>query len=418
MKRRHFLFGMAAPGAFGAAPRKPVRITRIRVASIQGRFHKFVSMNAFSEPQTHTYIPHGKPDVTPLLRIETDQGVEGVGVVSSNAFAPAVQAALRPLIGANPLELYETSGGYITSRAPAHEALLRRYQWLDGPLFDLIGKLAGKPCWQLLGESRKERVEVYDGTIYFADIWFRDRGVRAVLEEAEEAVRSGYRGIKLKVGRGLKWMEKEAGLKRDIEVLNATRKVIGPGVKLMADANNGYRDDFERAWRLMEATAGSKLHWMEEIFPENVDAYARLREKMAKARIRTLIADGETVGFPSDMQPYLEPRRLVDVVQLDIRRAGVIGNMEMARMAGKAGARSVPHNWCSHVGTLTTLHLAKASPYIPGAEDDRSTHDVILDDGYRFRDGYYTIPDEPGFGIRVNEKVYAEKYRKTETVIE
>ena len=90
MNRRHFLFGMAAPAALRGAPRKPVKITRIRVAQIQGRFHKFVSMNSFSEAQTHTYMPHGHPNVTPLLRIETDQGVEGVGVVSSGAFAPAV----------------------------------------------------------------------------------------------------------------------------------------------------------------------------------------------------------------------------------------------------------------------------------------------------------------------------------------
>ena len=212
-------------------------------------------------------------------------------------------------------------------------------------------------------------------------------------------------------------MDKEAGLKRDIEVLNATRKVIGPKVKLLADANNGYRDDFERAWRLMEATAKSKLHWMEEIFPENVDDYTRLRAKMEKAGIRTLIADGETATFPKEMQPYLEPKRLVDVVQLDIRKSGLVDNMEMARMAGKAGAQSVPHNWCSHFGVLESLHLAKVSPHIPAAEDDRSTHDVIIDEGYRFSNGFYTIPDEPGFGIRVNEKVYAEKYRAKEMVV-
>ena len=83
-------------------------------------------MNSFSEAQTHTYMPHGNPNVTPLLRIETDQGVEGVGVVSSGAFSPAVHAAMRKLIGANPLELYETSAGRITGRAPAHDALLHR----------------------------------------------------------------------------------------------------------------------------------------------------------------------------------------------------------------------------------------------------------------------------------------------------
>ena len=409
--RRHFLFGIAAPAAIRAVPRKPVKITRIRVTQIQGRFHKFVAMNSYdTEPKGHTYL-------SALLRIETDQGVEGVGVGSSNALSPAAATAMRRLIGANPLELYQSSRGHITAHAPAEEALLRRYMWLDGPLFDLIGKLEGKPCWKLFGEAHKERVEVYDGTIYFADLWFRDRAARAVLEEAEEAVRSGYRGIKLKIGRGAKWMETEAGLRRDIEVLNATRKAIGPEAKLLADANNGYRGDFDRAWRLMEGTAESKLHWMEEIFPENVEDYTRLRGNMQRAGIRTLIADGETATFPADMLPYLQPKRLVDVVQLDVRKSGLVGNLEMARLAGNAGAQSVPHNWASRVGTLAGLHLAKASPYIPAAEDDRSTYDAIVADGYRFRDGFYTIPDEPGFGILVNEKVYADKYRAGEVVI-
>ena len=411
MKRRHFLFGIAAPAALRAAPRKPAKITRIRVTQIQGRFHKFVSMNSYGkEPKGHTYQ-------TALLRIETDQGLEGVGVGTGAALLPAAAGAMRELIGVNPLELYEMEAGRVTGRAAARAALLGRYMWLDGPLFDLIGKLEGKPCWKLFGEAHKERVEAYDGTLYFADLWFRDRGVRAVLEEAEEAVRSGYRGIKLKIGRGSKWMQKDAGLARDIEVLNATRKAIGPGVKLLADANNGYRDDFDRAWKLMAATAESRLHWMEEIFPEKVEDYTRLRAKMEAAGIRTLIADGEGATSVAGMQPFLEPRRLVDVVQLDIRKSGVVGNLEIARIAGKAGAQSVPHNWASRVGTLVGLHLAKASPHIPAAEDDRSTYDAVLAEGYRFEDGFYTIPDEPGLGIRVNEKVYAEKYRAGEVVI-
>lgn len=411
MRRRHFLLGLGAPALTRAAQRPPVKITRIRLAEAQGRFHKFVAMNSYdTAPKGHTYT-------CVLARIETDQGVEGVSVASGGALRESSQAALRELIGANPLELYDMPAGRVAGRAPAHARLLRSQPWLDGPLLDLVGKLTGKPVWRLLGEPQKDRVEAYDGTLYFSDIWFSDRGVRAVVEEVEEALKKGYRGVKLKVGRGWKWMERDAGLKRDIEVVNAARKAAGPEVKILADANDGYRRDFERAWRFMEGTAASNVYWIEEIFPEDVAEYTRFRDALEKARLRTLVAEGESAKYIEDLLPYIRPRRLVDVLQLDIRNSGIVENLAMARAGGEAGAFTVPHNWASNAGTLMGLHLAKASPHVPAAEDDRSSCDALIAEGYEFRNGLYTVPDEPGFGMRVNEKVYEAKCRAREIVI-
>ncbi|MCX6636606.1 MAG: hypothetical protein NT090_16215, partial [Acidobacteria bacterium] len=204
MRRRQFLAGAAAAIVRPARASSP-RITRIKLAPIQGRFHKFVAMNSYdTAPKGHTYS-------NTLVRIETDVGVEGVGVMGYSPAGRQFENTCLALTGANPLELYEMSAGRITGRAPARVALLSGEKHLDGPLFDLIGKLTGKPAWRLLGEPVRDRIEVYDGTLYFSDVWFRDRGVRAVVEEAEESARKGYRGVKLKVGRGSKWMEREAG---------------------------------------------------------------------------------------------------------------------------------------------------------------------------------------------------------------
>ena len=260
----------------------------------------------------------------------------------------------------------------------------------------------------------RDRVEVYDGTLYFSDVWFRDRGARAVVEEAEEAVKTGYLGMKFKLGRGWKWMEKDAGLKRDIEVLKAVRQAVGSGVKILADANNGYKDDFERAWRLMAETQEVNLYWMEEIFPEDVAMYTRWRERLDKAGIKTLIADGENIGDPKAFLPYLKPKRLMDALQMDIRRGGFLGNLEMARYGEEAGAISVPHNWGSQVGLYMGLHLAKAARSVTAAEDDRSTCDAIQAEGYAFHKGFYTVSDAPGLGIRVDETVYQQKYQAKE----
>jgi len=411
MTRRVFLSALAASAALRATPRLRARITRITLAPIQGRFHKFVAMNSYDQaPKGHTYT-------NTLIRIMTDQGVEGVGVMGYSGPDPDYLKALRQLIGANPLSVYTLQDGCIVGRASAFADLLSRHMHLDGPLFDLIGKLTEKPAWKLLGDAARDRVEAYDGTLYFSDVWFKDRGVRAVLEEAEEAVKSGYTGLKFKVGRGWKWMPRQAGLEHDIEVLRAAREAVGAQIKVLADANDGFRDDFEGAWRLMSETKNANLYWMEEIFAESVPLYTQLRERMAEAGIRTLIADGENLREPGAFEPYLKSPRVFDVVQMDIRVGGFLANRDLARMAGAAGAISVPHNWASQAGKFMGLHLAKVVKEVTAAEDDRSTCDVIVAAGYQFKNGSYSVSDAPGLGIRIDPAVYQEKYQRSETAI-
>ena len=408
MNRRHFLLSL---GAAGGAPKASARITKITLSEVQGRFHKFVAMNSYdTAPKGHTYT-------NTLVRIATDRGVEGVGVMAYALPDEKFHAALRQLIGADPSALYQFQGGRITDRAASHAGLLARFKHLDGPLFDLIGKLRGLPCWKLIGKAVRDKTEVYDGTLYFSDIWFRRRGVRAVVEEADEARKMGYPAVKIKVGRGSKWMAPEEGLRRDIEVLLAVREAVGPRLRINADANNGYRGDYERAWRLLEGSRAANLHFIEEIFPEDVGLYTKLRDQMKRAGTRTVVADGENLTEASSFDPFLQPRRLMDIVQLDIRRGGFIEGVKTAQKAAAAGAVSIPHNWGSQVGLFMSLHLSKAVKGIAGAEDDRSTCDAVVARGYEYADGAYTTSDEPGLGLAVDEDVYREKYKARETVI-
>ena len=411
LNRRTFLIGAPLLGAASLPAAPSHRITRVILSPIQGRFHKFVAMNSYDvRPKGHTYE-------NTLVRVQTSAGVEGVGVMDYALPDEPFVKSLQQLLGADPMSLYKMRDGRIVGRSSKLDAVLSRYQHLDGPLYDLIGKLTDRPCWQLIGDSVRDRVEVYDGTLYFSDLWFRDRGAKAVVEEAVEAVRSGYLGMKFKVGRGSKWMEKEAGLKRDIEVLTTVREAVGPGPKVLADANNGYSDNFEGAWELLRQTKSVNLYWMEEIFPENRADYTRLRKLMAEAGIKTLVAEGESIRQTEDLRPLLEPEPVVDVTQIDIRRGGFLDNSASARLAEASGVQTVPHNWGSQIGLFMGLHLAKAVSSVVAAEDDRSTCDAITSEGYEFRDGHYTVSSEPGLGITLNEEVYAEKYKDGETVI-
>jgi D-galactarolactone cycloisomerase len=326
-------------------------------------------------------------------------------------------ASLKQLIGASVMDLYRLDSGRIVGRNPTFAGLLTKHRHLDAPLYDIIGKVTGKPAWQLIGASARERVPVYDGTLYFSDIWFKDRGIRAVVEECEEAAKSGYAGVKIKLGRGDKWMERKAGDDRDIAVTKAVREAIGPHVKLMADPNYGYRNQYEAAWRLLSAIRDVNLYWMEEIFPETVENYAQLKDKLTAAGSQTKLAAGEHMRDIHAFDPYLQPKRLMDVVQLDIRQGGFLDNAELARTAAAAGSILVPHNWASQIGVVMGLHLSRAVEAVPMAESDRSTCDVLRTDEFRFHAGAYDLPKSPGLGISIDEEAYRKKCQPQEVVI-
>ena len=198
MKSTRRTFLAAAAGAASIRRGRPAqaRITAISLSTIQGNFHKFVAMNSQDNE------PKGMGYTNVLVRIATDAGVEGVGVMGYTPPDSAFLRDVRSLLGADPEAAYEFRDGRVWGRSANFSGLLTRYKHLDGPLFDLIGKLRGVPCWQLLGESVRETVEVYDGTLYFSDLWFQDRGVQAVVDEALEATGNGYVGVKLKIGQG------------------------------------------------------------------------------------------------------------------------------------------------------------------------------------------------------------------------
>src|SRR5262249_8201347 len=132
VNRRYFLSALGASSGLRAASPAGARITRINVAPIAGRFPKFVTMNLYERvAKGHTYSNH-------LIRIRTSEGVEGVGVMGYRTPDEAFYKALGTLVGADPVTVYQLSGGRITGRSQPYAVTLRTYPFLDGAMFDLI----------------------------------------------------------------------------------------------------------------------------------------------------------------------------------------------------------------------------------------------------------------------------------------
>jgi L-alanine-DL-glutamate epimerase-like enolase superfamily enzyme len=281
----------------------------------------------------------------------------------------------------------------------------------DHALFDLVGKALNVPAWKLFGGHGPEWVPVYDGSIYFNDLLpeYQSKGVARLLEEVDMGLQAGHRAFKIKIGRGAKWMERDAGFARDVEVVKGIRKHAGKEVKLMVDANNGY--DLAVTKRFLDAVEDD-LYFIEEMFPEQVEQDLELKEYLHKKGLKTLVADGESAREVNHFDEYIAKDAL-DVLQPDIRAFGLTRQWELSRkMAAKPNIKLAPHNWGSHLGLHMQLVLARGIPNFLIAEEDRSTSDLFDTSAFQIKDGKARVPDLPGCGLVLRQDVFEKKYRK------
>ena len=125
--------------------------------------------------------------------------------------------------------------------------------------YDLAGRELGVSAIDLLGGKVRDRVPAYDTTLYFQDLRNPDHlnnGIASIVDEAKEAHSLGYRQMKIKVGRGGRWMSPAFGAQRDADVVNSIRAAVGPETILYVDANFGYKNRLD----LLEFFIKETLH--------------------------------------------------------------------------------------------------------------------------------------------------------------
>jgi len=342
---------------------------------------------------------HGAQTRDPIVRLETDAGIEGIGRLRGGM--DAADKELPQLIGRSVEEFYNPEVGVVGTTAA------------EFAIWDVVARSQNKPVYALLGEAGSEDVDVYDGTLYFCDLLYPDRPLERVREEAAESVARGFRAIKMKIGRGHKWMEAEEGFRRDVECVAAVRETIGPDVKLMVDGNNGF--DHDGAMRLFREIGQYDIYWAEEMFPETVEDYRVFRDFLRENGWHTLIADGETQGEVAPLLPLMEAG-LLDALQLDINRVGLTEWKRLAALCKQHHCCGAPHTWSSQFGLFISLHLGRAFDNFLAHEVPAYSVDAILPAGIEWYGGQYHFVGMPGWGVVVNERVYSEKYRGEEKV--
>lgn len=317
---------------------------------------------------------------TLLLRVVTDQGIEGWGEGFGHACCPAtrtvIDTQLAPaLLGEDARDIR----GLMTRMAQRLHLFGRNgphtyaLSALDVALWDIAGKAAGMPLWQLLGGAPVGRLPAYASLLRYSE--------PAVVAKACARARDlGYSDVKLH--------------EITVPAVAAARDAVGEAGEIMLDTNCPWSvdDAIDMARRLQPY----RLAWLEEPVwpPEDHPGLARVRRE---GGVR--IAAGENAGGLHDFRSQFDAGSL-DIAQPSVAKVGGITEMlKIAALAEARGVRLVPH--CAYFGPgwLASLHLAAV--LAPSAPFERlfvtleasPYHDLVL-----AKDGHVSIPDGPGLG--------------------
>lgn len=361
------------------------RLTRIEHGTLVGNRPRSAGCNA--------RLPvHGQQVREPFARLTFEDGSSGFG------FSRVTQEEAQSLLG-TPLDSLITLE---TGSLPAAFSI-------EFPLWDALGQRAGQPVYRLLSQDQTAdtpfTVPCYDTSLYFDDLDLVDEQAAAALiaDEARAGYERGHRAFKIKVGRGALHMPLLEGTQRDIAIIRAVRAAVGVGLPLMIDANNGYNVNLVK-WVLAE-TADCEIYWLEEPFHEDRTLYEHLHRWMHEQGLRVLIADGEGLASPELM--HWARDGVVDVVQYDVRGTGFSAWLDIGRQLNAWGVKAAPHNYGSGYGNYAACHLAASLKHFTFAEWDQIDLDGLDSSGYALHDGRVQVPDAPGFGLRLDEAIFA-----------
>jgi L-alanine-DL-glutamate epimerase-like enolase superfamily enzyme len=395
-----------------------LRITDMRVAVVTG----------------HLYHP--------IIRIDTNQGVYGLGEVRDGGHAENALQFKHMLVGQNPCNvdfLFKTirrfgnwgrEGGGVSG--------------IEIALWDLVGKIYGVPCYQFLGGKHRDRVRLYGDTPapkqptpegYAKAVRTRmDMGLTFIKFDVRadmfESVPGASIGQKTKyeydmprafraasIGRGAKLSEQ--GIAAAVDIVRAVRAEVGNGVSLCIDHfGEGYMTADE-AIRLGRALEPYDLAWIEDPLPwHDITGH-----KLVADALQVPVAGGEDLYLWDGFREAIETRAF-DVLHPDLLTSGgMLETKNIADYGERFGLPTALHCAASPIGFMANVHCAAAISSLVSVEhhglDVPFWADLVtgLAPDY-MGDGYVKVPEAPGLGLDINLEVMEAHLRTPGTLFQ
>ena len=351
-----------------------------------------------------------------FLQLATADGITGVGEVYAATFSPDVvcsmieEVAGRHLIGCDPHHIerfWRTAYGRGYSARP-EISLLGVMSGLEMACWDIIGKAAGKPVYELLGGQIHERLRSYtylypedrDGD----DRVFTDPDLAA--ERALEYVDAGFTAVKFDPTGGYSAFDPRQPSMETLDRSEVYASRIREAVGSRADLLFGTHGQFTTsgALRLAQRLEPYEPLWLEEPVP------AEMPEEMARVAAGTTvpIATGERLATKYEFARVLQSGA-ARILQMNLGRVG--GLLEAKKIAGMAEAhyaQIAPHLYCGPVVGAANIQLAVCSPnflILEGILDWSGFSADVLATPIRWESGCVIPSSEPGLGIELDEAV-------------
>ncbi len=319
-----------------------------------------------------------------VVRIMTDYEVVGWGESSPSqrvtgenpkTVVKVLDRIAPKLIGMCPLRIEQNieSMDSIVEENPAAKAAI------DLALHDILGKTVRKPLFMLMGGYRKK---------VLTDITLGIKSPKEMAKDASEAVKKGFKTLKVKVG---------VNPTEDVERIKLVREAVGDDVKLRLDANQGWTPI--QAIEVLNKIEKFDIQFAEQPVPaENLKGLAKVRKNSP-----ILIMADESVHSPEDALRLIKAEA-VDLINIKLMKSG--GILKGKKIAYVAEAAGVP---CmigcmgeSEIGIAAGTHLAAAVKNIQYADLDSDLlfkDKLVMKGGIKVRNSMRVLTDQYGLGI-------------------
>ncbi|MGE3803815.1 MAG: enolase C-terminal domain-like protein [Gemmataceae bacterium] len=365
------------------------------------------------------------PRLVVVKVVTNEPGLYGLGCATFTQRARVVETAvdkyLKPfLIGKDPLKIEDLwQANFVSSYWRNGPVLGNAISGVDMACWDILGKRAGMPVYQLLGGKCRDGVDTYRHA--------SGKDFKEVEEQVRKFMAEGYRHVRAQVaipgqatyGSGDKddakregqnnkpglW-EARAYVRTVPKLFEHLRKQVGDEVELLHDTHE--RIPPILAVQLCKDLEPYKLFFLEDPFsPEDIGYFKNLRQQSS-----TPIAMGELFNNPNEWLPLVS-ERLIDFIRIHISQ---IGGLTMARKTAALceffGVRTAWHGPgdLSPVGSACNIHLGFATSNF-GVQEASPFNDAlqnVFPGCPELKNGYWQVSDRPGFGVDLDEKLAAK----------
>ena len=360
-----------------------------------------------------------------VVKITTDQdGLYGYGCATftqrADLVKPAVEKYLKPFLLNKTTDRIEDiwQSCYDSSYWKNGPVLNNALSGVDQALWDIKGRQAGMPVYQLAGGKCREAVDAYghaSGTEY-----------QEVVESAKQYLAQGFRNVRVQVGlpgmagygsahsgatplkalHDKPMFEPAYDMRRSLKLLEVCRQELGDEVGLLHDMHERLTPN--QAVQFCKEAEQYRMFFLEDpLSPEDLGYFKQIRQNCA-----TPIAMGELFNSPHEWRPLIEGR-LIDYIRVHVSQAGGFSPArKIAILAEQYGVKTAWHGPgdVSPVGHMANITLDLVSynfgiqEYSPFNERTRQ----IFHGCPEMKDGYLWVNEKPGWGIEIDEKEAAK----------